>query len=326
MKYIETTIYTSIEGIDPVTNMLKEMGVEEIIIENPADLEEFLNKKNPYDWDYIDDKIMELKDVEPNIKFYLEPTEEGNKLLDTIKIKVMMLKSKEYEGVFGFDVTMGRMYVETKLVDDEDWKDKWKEHFKTARVTEKIVVKPSWEEYVKENESDLIIKIDPGMAFGTGTHATTSLCLKLIEKYLKKGDFVLDVGCGSGILSIASSLLGAQKTLGVDIDPIAVAISRENVELNKLAETVEIIEGDLAKGVFFKADIIAANLMADLVTMLTEDVAKHLKDNGIYISSGILIEKQFAVAEKIRSCHFEIIEILEQDDWCAIAARYRGRI
>ncbi|HZK87808.1 MAG TPA: 50S ribosomal protein L11 methyltransferase, partial [Anaerovoracaceae bacterium] len=300
MKYIETVIYTSVEGIGPVTNMLKEMGIEGIIIENPLDLEEFLNKKNPYDWDYIDEKVMELKDVEPNIKFYLEPTKKGNKMLDTIKIKAMMLKSKEYEGVFGQDVTLGRMYVDSKLVDDEDWKENWKEFFKTVRVTEKIIIKPSWEEYEKEKPDDLIIGIDPGMAFGTGTHATTSLCLKLIEKYLKKGDFVLDVGCGSGILSIASSLLGAEKTIGVDIDPIAVAISRENVELNKLSETVEIIEGDLAKGVFFKADIIAANLMADLVIMLTEDVAKHLKDNGIYISSGILLEKQFVVVEKIR--------------------------
>ena len=188
-------------------------------------------------------------------------------------------------------------------------------------MTEKIVIKPSWEEYEKENQDDLIIEIDPGMAFGTGTHATTSLCLKLIEKYLKKGDFVLDVGCGSGILSIASSLLGAEKTLGVDIDPTAVAIAKENVELNKLRESVDIIVGDLAKGVHFEADIIVANLMADLVIMLTEDVAKHLKENGIYISSGILIEKQFAVVEKLRSCHFEIIEILEQDGWCAIAAR-----
>lgn len=324
MKYIETVIYTSVEGIEPVTNMLKEMGIEGIIIENPKDLEEFMNKKNSYDWDYIDNKVMELKDVEPNIKFYLEPTKKGNKQLDRIKIKSMILKSKEYEGVFGPDVTLGRMYVDSKLVDDEDWKENWKEFFKTVRVAEKIVIKPSWEEYEKEKQEDLIIEIDPGMAFGTGTHATTTLCLKLIEKYLKKGDFVLDVGCGSGILSIASSLLGAEKTLGVDIDPIAVAISRENVELNKLAETVEIIEGDLAKGVFFKADIIAANLMADLVIMLTEDVAKHLKGNGIYISSGILLEKQFAVVEKIRSYHFEIIEILEQDDWCAIAARYRG--
>jgi len=324
MKYIEATIYTSIEGIDPVTNMLKEMGVEGIIIENPADLEEFMVKINSYDWDYIDDKIMELKDVEPNIKFYLEPTEEGNKLLDAIKIKAMMLKSKEYEGVFGFDVTMGRMYIEAKLVDDEDWKDKWKEYFKTVRVTEKIIVKPSWEEYVKENESDLVIKIDPGMAFGTGTHATTSLCLKLLEKYINKGDYVLDVGCGSGILSIASSLLGAEKTLGVEIDPIAAAIARENVDLNKLQNNVEIMEGDLTKGISFIADVVAANLMADLVIMLTEDVAKHLKNNGIYISSGILIEKQFLVVEKIKSSHFEILEILELDDWCAIAARYKG--
>lgn len=324
MKYIETTIYTSIEGIAPVTNMLKEMGVEAIIIENPADLEEFMDKKNSYDWDYLDDKIMELKDIEPNIKFYIEPNKEGTKLLEAIKIKAMILKSKEYEGVFGLDVTLGRMYVATNLVDDEDWKDKWKEYFKTARVTERIVVKPSWEEYVKENDGDLIIKIDPGMAFGTGTHATTSLCLKLLEKYIKTGDYVLDVGCGSGILSIASSLLGAEKTLGVEIDPIAVAIAKENVNLNELQNNVEIIEGDLTNGVSFTADIVVANLMADLVILLSEDVAKHLKNNGIYISSGILLEKQFSVIETIKSCNFEILEILEQNDWCAIAAIYKG--
>src|SRR5665647_23814 len=294
MKYIETVIYTSVEGIDSVTNMLKEMGIEGIIIENPKDLEEFMNKKKSYDWDYIDAKVMELNDIEPNIKFYLEPTKKGNKQLDMIKIKSMMLKSKEYEGVFGPDVTLGRMYVDSKLVDDEDWKENWKEFFKTVRVTEKIIIKPSWEEYKKENLDDLIIGIDPGMAFGTGTHATTSLCLKLIEKYLKKGDFVLDVGCGSGILSIASSLLGAEKTLGIDIDPIAVAISRENVELNKLADTVKIIEGDLAKRVSFKADIIAANLMADLVIMLTEDVAyTHLRahETDSYLVCRLLLEK-----------------------------------
>lgn len=324
MKYIETVIYTSVEGIEPVSNMLKGMGIEGIIIESPKDLEELMDKKNSYDWDYIDDKVMELKNVEPNVKFYLEPTKKGEKQLNTIRIKSMMLKSKEYEGVFGPEITLGRMYVDSKLVDDEDWKDNWKEYFKTVKVTEKIIIKPSWEVFEKENQDDLIIEIDPGMAFGTGTHATTSLCLKLIEKYLNKGDFVLDVGCGSGILSIAASLLGAEKTMGVDIDPIAVAIARENVKLNKLQESVDIIQGDLTKGVCFEANLIAANLMADLVIMLTEDVAKHLKVNGIYISSGILIEKQFVVAEKIANCHFEIMEILEQDGWCAIAARYKG--
>lgn len=323
MKYIETVIYSSVEGLELVTTMLKEMGIEGIIIENPKDLEDFLDKKNSYDWDYIDDKVMELKDVEPNIKFYLEPTKKGYKQLDAIKTKVLLLKSKEYEGVFGHDISLGRMFVEHKLVDDEEWKENWKEFFKTVRATEKIIIKPSWEQYTKEKQDDLIIEIDPGMAFGTGTHATTSLCLRLIEKYLKKDDYFLDVGCGSGILSIASALLGAKKTLGVDIDPIAVAISKENVELNKLSQVVEIIEGDLAKGICFKADMIAANLMADLVMMLTEDVAKHLKQDGIYISSGILIEKQFAVVEKIKNCKFEIMEILEQDGWCAIAAKYK---
>lgn len=324
MKYIETVVYTSTDGIEPVTNMLMGMGIEGIIVENPKDLEEFLDKKNSYDWDYIDDEVLKLKDVEPNLKFYLEATEDGAKLLDQIKIKAMMLKSKEYEGVFGLDITLGRLYVENKLVDDEDWKDNWKEYFKTARITEKIVIKPSWEEYKKEKEDDLVIEIDPGMAFGTGTHATTSLCLKLLEKHLKKEDFVLDVGCGSGILSIAAALLGAEKTLGIEIDPIAVAISRENIDLNNLLDKVEIQEGDLTKGIDFKGDIVVANLMADLVIMLTEDVARHLKAGGIYISSGILIEKQAQVVKKMISCHFEIVEILEQDDWCAIAARYKG--
>lgn len=324
MKYIETVIYTSIDGIDPVMNMLMGMGIEGIIIENPKDLEEFLDKKNAYDWDYVDDEVMKLKDVEPNLKFYLETTEEGIKLLDDIKIKTMMLKSKEYEGVFGLELSLGRLYVESKLVDDEDWKDNWKEYFKPARVTDRIVIKPSWEDYAKEKVDDLIIEIDPGMAFGTGTHATTSLCLKLLEKHLKKGDAVLDVGCGSGILAIASALLGAEKTLGIEIDPIAVAISKENVDLNKLVQKIEIQEGDLTKGIDFKGDMVVANLMADLVIMLSEDVAKHLKQEGIYISSGILIEKQAQVVEKISRSGFEIIEILEQDGWCAIAARYRG--
>lgn len=161
------------------------------------------------------------------------------------------------------------------------------------------------------------------MAFGTGTHETTSGCLQLMEKYMKPGDKVLDVGCGSGILSIAAALLGSKDVLAIDIDPVAVEVTRQNVELNHVADFVDTRYGDLTKGVSFKANIVAANLMADLVIMLTQDVAKHLEDGGIYISSGIIDFKEEEVCSTLKNCGFEIIEILKKGEWCTIAARLK---
>ena len=181
------------------------------------------------------------------------------------------------------------------------------------------MVKPTWEEYAPE-EKDLVIEIDPGMAFGTGTHETTSMCIKLMEKYVKPGDMVLDVGCGSGILSVAASLLGAGNTLAVDIDPEAVKVASENVVLNGCSDRVAVMEGNLVEGIDFKAHVVAANLMADLVMMLSNHVASHLLPGGIYISSGILTEKEKIVSEAIVECGFRIIEVIHDGMWCAIAA------
>ena len=148
------------------------------------------------------------------------------------------------------------------------------------------MIKPTWEEYERKGD-ELVIEIDPGMAFGTGTHPTTSLCVKLLERYIEpEKDVILDVGCGSGILAITSALLGAKGVLAVDIDPIAVSVSKENVELNHLSSKVRVLEGDLTKGLKEKADIVVANLMADLVIILSKDVPAHLKGKNIYISSG----------------------------------------
>ena len=184
------------------------------------------------------------------------------------------------------------------------------------------MIKPTWEDY-EAGEKELVIEIDPGMAFGTGTHETTSGCIQLMEKYMKPGDKVLDVGCGSGILSIAAALLGSRDILAIDIDPVAVEVTKENVELNNVSEYVDTRYGDLTKGVSYRADIVVANLMADLVMMLTKDVAKHLEDGGIYISSGIIDFKEEEVCETLKRCGFEIIEILKKGEWCTVAARLK---
>lgn len=190
-------------------------------------------------------------------------------------------------------------------------------------MTDNIVIKPTWEEYEPE-ENEMVIEIDPGMAFGTGTHATTRMCVKLLEKYItSEEDKVLDLGCGSGILSIAAALLGSKHVYGVDIDPNAVAASAENVEMNGLSEVIEIAYGDVTEGLGMKADIIAANLMADLIKMLSPDIAKHLEGKKIFISSGILEEKVDEVSEGVKNSGFEILEVLHEDEWCAIAARLK---
>lgn len=316
MNYLEIKIFTSRLGLDVVGELLENLGITNVIIEDPEDLKDLLHKKNQYDWDYVDESVLELEHVDTSITFYLETTEEDEQKLDAFRNGVAKLK------VLDSEEKLGRLTMLTTEVCDEQWKDNWKEYFKPAHITSRIVVKPSWEEYEKQSEDEMVIEIDPGMAFGTGTHPTTTLCVKLLEKYIEgPEDVVLDVGCGSGILSMAAALLGVKTVKGVEIDPIAVDVAKENVELNKLSGQIDVFEGDLTKGLDIKADIVVANLMADLVMMLSKDVSKHLRGKSIYISSGILIEKQQQVSEAIRAEGFCILEILEEGDWCAIAAQ-----
>ncbi len=249
-------------------------------------------------------------------------------MVQNLKIEIMKLKHLEQDGKLG-DLKLGRLYCESCVVDDEAWRDKWKEHFKPTKVTERIVIKPTWEEYTPEEADEIVIEIDPGMAFGTGTHETTRLCMKLLEKYMAQLDAksikVLDAGCGSGILAIAAALLGSENVIGVEIDPDAVNVAKTNVELNGVAYSVKVIEGDLMKGIGvngkgYKADIVVANLMHNLIMGLAPSVRKHMETGGIFISSGILIEKRDVVAKAIEKGGFEIREITEDGEWCAIAA------
>jgi ribosomal protein L11 methyltransferase len=320
MRYIEVKIHTTQEGIDLLTYILMNMGIAGFAIDDPRDYKELLNKHNPHDWDYVDESLYDFENLRACITFYIEESEEGCNLFKRVQEKIEELKCGKGASNEG-TVDFSNLEMKWKRVDDADWKDKWKEYFKTTKVSDSIVIKPTWESY-EASEGELVIEIDPGMAFGTGTHPTTYLCIRLLEKYINNGeDTVLDIGCGSGILSIAAALLGASDVTAVDIDPVAVEVSKYNVELNRLSSKIQVMEGDLTKGLDVKADIVVANLIADLIILLSKDISAHLRGKGIYISSGILIEKKEQVASEIEKCGFKILEILEEEEWCAIAAQ-----
>ena len=192
MNYYEIKIFTSSEGIEPVSSILTMLGHETFMIEDKSVVEELLEKKNKYDWDYVDESVIAQQQEESKITLYLEPDENAKAYIDAIRSAITMLKDQDKDGRFG------RLEVESFYESDEEWKDKWKEYFKTSKMTDNIVIKPTWEEYEPE-ENEMVIEIDPGMAFGTGTHATTRMCVKLLEKYItSEEDKVLDLGCGSG--------------------------------------------------------------------------------------------------------------------------------
>lgn len=322
MNYTEVKIYTTNEGFDPLTGLLLEAGVAGFVMEDPTELDELLDKKHPYQWDFIHDRLMDLKNVEPCVTFYVDDSAVGVQQLADIKVRLAMLKDMELAGEFGITKFLGSLHVTEKQVSDEEWKDNWKAYFKPSRITEQLVVKPTWEAYTRGSKDEKVIEIDPGMAFGTGTHATTRLCIQLLDKYMDHDkDVVLDVGCGSGILSIAAAALGASEVIGVDIDPEAVKVSSENVALNGYEDKIRIMYGDLMQGLDETADIILANLIADLVIRLAKEAATCLRGKKIYISSGILSVHKNHVSEELEKAGYEILETREEDEWCAIAAR-----
>lgn len=203
-------------------------------------------------------------------------------------------------------------------VDDSDWADNWKKFFKCTEIGEKLVIRPSWEEY--ENISGRkVLNIDPGAAFGTGTHATTTLCLELLEEYVKENHTMLDIGCGSGILSIASVLLGAKRAVGVDIDEVAVKVSNENAALNNITDKTQFIKGDLAEKVNGKFNIVCANIVADVIIRLLENVDLFFEDNAVLICSGIINIRVEDVKAAFLKHGYKIIAERTKDNWYAFA-------
>ena len=309
MKYIEILILTTTEASDAVSNILYEEGAAGVSIEDPEDFAA-LNADSTK-WDYIEEELIQSLGEDVKVKGYFSELDFSEEKCQTIKARV--------DGLEGFGLDKGKGTLSTREVFEEDWANAWKQYYKPVKVGERVVVKPSWEEY-QEQEGDVVIELDPGMAFGTGTHETTVMCMKLLEKHVKGDSFVFDVGCGSGILGITAAKLGADRVIGVDIDELSCKVASENIEINHVQDKVEIRCGNLLQVVSDKADIIVANIIADIIIAFAEDAEQALRSGGIFISSGIIKDRRQDVEGKLNASGFEIVEVLEMGEWCAIAA------
>ncbi len=310
MKWIEVTIKTTTEAVEAVTSILYECEVGGVVIEDPNDF--LFQDKEDIAWDYIEENVFDTGYEGVIIKAYLNEKKNIVGEVEMIREKIKLLPT--------YGIEIGEGSVNITEVDEEDWANSWKQYYKPAKVGEKIVVKPTWEEYEK-NEDDIVIELDPGMAFGTGTHETTTMCIRELEKRLNNEDVVFDIGCGSGILSIAAAKLGAKKTIGVDLDEVAVKVSKENVKFNNVDHSVEIRYGNLMNVVTEKADIVVANIIADIIAILAKDVSKFLNDDGLFIASGIILDKIEFVKAALLENNFEILEVNTMGEWAAIVSK-----
>ncbi len=218
------------------------------------------------------------------------------------------------------EVDVGSLQIEVKTVKDTDWNENFKKHFTTFRAAGNIVIKPTWEDY-NSGEEDIVIEMDPGMAFGSGTHETTKMCLELVQKYMQKGAKVLDVGCGSGILGMACAKLGAKRVLALDHDNVSVKVTKDNAEANGIAN-LEARQSDLLQNADSKKyDIVLANIIADIILRLNENVSVYLAQDAVYIVSGIIDSREQDIVTSLKQNGFEIAEMLSSGDWRAIAAK-----
>ncbi|WP_425057574.1 Ribosomal protein L11 methyltransferase [Sporomusa carbonis] len=307
MKWAEISIQTSHEATEAVADIFHDLGASGVVIEDP----ELINTyRRSGSWDYCDIPVEQETEV-VTIKAYL-PVDE---LLDD----KLRLFEERINNLQEHNLDKGRGAINWREVQEEDWASSWKEYFHPVRVGEHIVIKPSWEEYLPV-EGDIIIELDPGMAFGTGTHHTTAMCIRCLEDVIRPGNIVFDVGTGSGILAVAAAKLGAAQVHAVDLDPVAVRVAKENVTFNNVTVNVKVAQGDLLTGVDGKADVIVANIIADIIIKMLPDVKTRLTDDGLFIASGIIAERLSDVTAAIIDNGLMIDKVIEEGGWVAIVA------
>ena len=309
--WIEVRVITKSEALEPISGIFYSLDCKGVAIEDPEDI--LGREQGPLTWDFADINVLEHKGKVAVVKAYFAEEDNIEDVLQYVNERLTELKE------MGLD--LGEAKVEHEKMYEEDWANTWKQYYKPSKVGEKIVVKPIWEEY-EAKDGELVVDLDPGMAFGTGTHETTRMCIQALERYVKEESTVFDVGCGSGILAIAAAKLGAKLDVGVDLDPVAVESSIENVGYNNL-KNIEILHGNLVEVIDGKADIVVANILAEIICILTDDVKRVLKDSGVFITSGIIHDRVDMVCEKLEATGFEVIEKNRDGEWNCIVAKLK---
>jgi len=317
MNWIETEIFTATDGVDELCASLMDIGIKGFVIKDAQDFQEFLDDKTG-NWDYIDEDLMDLSNCETSITVYIPDDVQGAEMVIALKNMLNYYKQNDKDNKFG------RLELEFSNIKEEDWANNWKQYFKPLKVGEKLLIKPSWEDY-NNIDDRIILEIDPASSFGTGQHNTTKLCLEFLETCLNKNDKVLDLGCGSGILSIGAILLGADSVMAVDIEEHSVKTAIENAQKNGIgadkytAYCGNIIDDiELANKIDASYDIITANIVADVLIGMKSHFYRYLKDGGILIISGIIDSRKDEVIDEVVSAGFKVDAIKELENWVSV--------
>ncbi|RYG74739.1 50S ribosomal protein L11 methyltransferase [Lentibacillus lipolyticus] len=309
MKWSEICIHTTNEAVEPISNILHEKGASGVVIEDPAEL---IKERDTFFGEVYELNPDDYPADGVHVKAYLPVNSHLSEIVEDIKLAIHHLQQ--------VDIDLGRNQMTVTEINEEEWATAWKKYYKPVKISEKITIIPTWESYNPE-EDEVVIELDPGMAFGTGTHPTTAQSIQAIEQYINEQDVVLDVGCGSGVLSIASGLLGATEVHAFDLDDVAVKSTKINAELNNMQDLITVKQNNLLQGVNMQADMIVANILADIIVQFIADARDNLKPNGIFITSGIIRAKQKMVQEALREAGFRILEVNETEDWVSVVAK-----
>jgi len=312
MDWVEITVHTTTFGAEIVSEQLMQEGATGTMVEDRADIPD-PSKPNGY-WEMIDQKLIDDMPEDVLVHAWFEPDSSFADRMSALGSRMNELRALET----GFD--LGTLTIDTLNVRDEDWSEVWKQFYKPFRAGKNLVVKPTWEEYTAQ-EGDRIIEIDPGMAFGSGTHETTGMCLELLEDALAGGETVIDVGTGSGILAIGAAMLGAKDVLAIDIDPTAVKVAQENIEHNHLTHCITAIEGNLLDKTDMVCDLCVANIIADVICFFAKPLTNHIVSGGKFICSGIIKEREQDVVDALNAAGYEILEIRRKGEWVAMLSR-----
>ena len=311
MQWAEVSVDTSHEAMDLVSEILQELGAAGVVIEDPALLNEYIRSGL---WDYTDLRESEETEV-VRVKAYWALDEELEGKLQTLAARL--------DGLASNGIDKGAGAVSWKAVADEDWAETWKEFFHTEKIGARTVIKPTWEEY-EAKAGEIVVELDPGAAFGTGQHATTSLCIRALEDLVRPGMTVFDVGTGSGVLAIVAAKLGAKRVEAVDFDTVAVRVARENVRQNGAEDVVRTERSDLLKSVAGEADLIIANIIADIIVRLFGEVKGSLAAGGTMLLSGIIEDRLADVVEAAGQHGFSVEKIEQEKGWAAVIVKGGG--